>query len=338
MSVTSLNGIQNAVTAVSLNAGLSISTAGQELNFNALSGGVTSVIADGQSTAGDITLVGAGGTTITNDGNNTITITSSSSGGTSIANGTPPNSGSVSIDTTGNVSCNNSASIGANQNFEAGNNFQAVAGNLVSLAGNSVQLSDVAGGISMIPSFNGGLQILQSSGASLIMEGGAGVMTLNATDGTNTSQLSLGNLDGLGYSTLSGSQQLVLTSQTRVDTQSPLITLGPASGSACDIQLNGTVSATSPTTLNLLSSGVMLLTSGVSPSPYSQIQVAGNQIDLGTEGGVAGDGVFISIKNTPDVGGYTYFTVTNSVPDPGDAGWVFTRTNLYLNGAKVLGP
>jgi hypothetical protein len=80
MSVTSLNGIQNAVTAVSLNSGISITTAGQELNFNALSGGVTSVIADGQSTAGDITLVGAGSTTITNDGNNTITITSSGSG------------------------------------------------------------------------------------------------------------------------------------------------------------------------------------------------------------------------------------------------------------------
>jgi hypothetical protein len=194
----------------------------------------------------------------------------------------------------------------------------------------------------MIPSFNGGLQILQPNGASLIMEGGAGVMTLNATDGANTSQLSLGNLDGLGYSTLAGNQQVVLTSQTRVDTQSPLITLGPVSGSACDIQLNGTVTATSLTTLEFVSrTGQTFSNGGTAPdAPYSEIQNFGSNVIIGTEGGVAGDYVEIRSANELPAGGFTSVKVSNSqtTPDPGNTNWVFTRSNLYLNGVKVLGP
>jgi hypothetical protein len=338
MSVTSLNGLQNVVTAVSLNAGISITTAGQELNFNALSGGVTSVIADGQSTAGDITLVGGGSTTITNDGNNTITITSTGSDGTSIGNGTVPDRGEISIDTTGNIYYNNKSAQNANQSFEAGNNFQVIAGGTAGLSGSVVELLDTGAGISIIPTLAGGLSIAQPSGGTLTMSGvggnvsllGAGgggltvpseainpltlntstgqYMTLIATDNTHTSSLKLGDLDGLGLAQLGSSQQMTVSSAVRVDISSPQIVLGPISGTAItEIQLNGAVT--------IISDGAFTAT-------------ASGSISLTLEGATSADDT--SLKLLP-ASAYT--------PNPSaDIGLVITRNGLYFNGQQITVP
>jgi hypothetical protein len=235
-------------------------------------GGVTNV----NGANGSLSLIqgtGIGIATDTGSGNITITNTGTSGGGTSIANGTIPDRGEVAVDGTGNITYTNSGAVNGNQSFSVGNNFQVIAGSLVSLAGNSVELSDVGAGINMIPSTAGGLNITQPSGGSLIMSGSGAIVSLlsgsgggltipsstqpitlsgatgqNMTLSANTagnaqiSQLKVGTNDNLGITILSGSTQTEIQSQTLVDIKAPLITLGALSGTTpADIQLNGTV-------------------------------------------------------------------------------------------------